>query len=472
MAGDSKHIVVVGAGITGLAAAWELTRTGPGIEVTVCDGAPRPGGVLQSEKIGEYLVEHSADMFSCEPEGAIELCRQLGIDGELLCTHEVQDKAFVGFGDQIAAVPKGFSLMVPALEGPIRDWPFLSAEGKQRLLDEVNIRPRASDGQDDEDFRSFAVRRFGLEAFEKLIQPLVSGIYTADPKRLSMRATLGRFLDMEREHGSLIGAMQASRGAGGDASASGARYGLFRGPAGGFGELVSALHDRLATTCCFRLETAIESVARSGDRWCVVPMATGQVPIECDGVILATPARVAGGLLGGTEFGELTSELGGIEAASSAIVTMGIARADLQLDFSGFGIIYPHVDGGQVIAISFASNKFTGRAPEGKLLLRVFIGGALQGELVDLSDEELVKIAIGQLDRSLGYEGTPEFTRVVRWKDSMPQYHLGHVAKVDRIEGLVGEVDGLELAGKSYRGVGIPACVQSGVAAAQRVMAW
>ena len=147
---------------------------------------------------------------------------------------------------------------------------------------------------------------------------------------------------------------------------------------------------------------------------------------------------------------------------------MGIDRSELPRDFDGFGIIYPHIDQGSTIAISFSSNKFSGRAPEGKLLLRFFIGGALQEELVDLRDEDLIKIALDQFEKSMGCRPSPEFQSVFRWKNTMPQYHVGHLDRVGRIETLTAGITGLELAGKSYRGVGIPACIVSGFAAAER----
>ena len=465
-----KHVVIVGAGITGLAAAWELNRLSPQSTITVLESSVRIGGVLQSQQIGEYLVETSADMFSCDPDAAIELCRMLGFEEELLCTNPTDDKAFVGLGSEIAPVPKGFSLMVPALEQPIRDWPLLSDAGKERLLAEVDIQPRDGDEHADEDFHSFAIRRFGVEAFEKLIQPLVSGIYTADPKKLSMKATLKRFLDMEREHGSLITAMAASRAQSQDRAASGARYGLFRAPRFGFSQLVEKIADALGDQIEIRTQHPVQKISRSGsgDGWQVTTAGTSD-PLDCDAVIVTTPAAISADVLEDADFGGLTDELRQIESASCAIVTMGIAQADLDQDFAGFGIIYPHIDGGKIIAVSFASNKFDGRAPAGKLLLRFFIGGALQSDLVNLDDDSLVQIALQQLDRSLGYRGQPDFTRVIRWKNAMPQYHLGHVERVERIENLVQGLAGFELAGKSYRGVGIPACIASGKQAANRI---
>ena len=274
---------------------------------------------------------------------------------------------------------------------------------------------------------------------------------------------MSRFVEMEKEHGSLMAAVNA-KASESDAKASGARYNLFRTPADGFGSLVSTLVESLDGV---QIKTGVNvrEVNQIDGSWNVVH---DDATLGSDALIIATPADSAAGLL--STFSELRNVLSGIVSTSCAIVAMGIDRSELPEDFEGFGIIYPHIDGGSTIAISFSSNKFSGRAPDGKLLLRFFIGGALQEELVDLPDEELVRIALDQFESSLGCRPSPEFQSVFRWKKTMPQYHVGHLDRVDRIEAMVAEISGLELAGKSYRGVGIPACIASGFAAAERIL--
>ena len=394
---ELKTLSIVGAGITGLAAAWKIRQLSPETQITILDSAAKVGGVLQTERIDDYIVETSADMFTCQPPTALELCRSLGIEDQLLTTAEPEHKAYVGLKDQVVPVPAGFSLMVPSREDSICDWPLLSETGKQRLLDEVNVVARDYQQEDsDEDFASFAVRRFGQEAFDVLIQPLVSGIYSADPKKLSMNATMARFVEMEKEHGSLIAAVGA-KASSSDSKASGARYNLFRTPGDGFGSLVSTLVDSLVGVE-FKTGAEVREVRQTDDsKWNV---ELEDMVLPGDGVIIATPADCAAKLL--SKFSDLSSELSGIVSTSCAIVAMGIDRRELPEDFDGFGIIYPHVDNGSTIAISFSSNKFSGRAPDGKLLLRFFIGGALQDHLVDLPDEDLTRIALDQFEMSLG----------------------------------------------------------------------
>jgi oxygen-dependent protoporphyrinogen oxidase len=459
-----ESITIVGAGVTGLAAAWKVQQLSPDTRITILESSNKVGGVLQTERIKDYLVETAADMFTSQPSTALELCREIGIDDQLLTTSEPKHKAYVGLKDQVVPVPQGFSLMVPSQEESIRQWPLLSESGKQRLLDEVNVAKRDYESEAiDEDFASFAVRRFGQEAFDVLIQPLVSGIYSADPKKLSMNATMQRFVEMEKEHGSLMRAV-GKKSASSDSKASGARYNLFRTPREGFGGLISALVDRLAGVE-IRTESNVREVSHSGSsKWTIQLDGSS---IESDALIIAAPAKSAASML--PSFGSLQTELAGIESTSCAIVAMGIDRSELPEDFKGFGVIYPHIDGGSTIAISFASNKFAGRAPEGKLLLRFFIGGAMQESLVDLPDEKLVELALRQFEASFGCRPQREFEKVYRWKKTMPQYHVGHLDRVDRIESLAAKISGLELAGKSYRGVGIPACILSGFEAAERL---
>lgn len=461
---QTESAVIVGAGVTGLAAAWKLKQLSPEKEITILESSDRIGGVLQTQQIDGYLVETAADMFVTQPAAALELCRELGLEDQLLTTAEPKHKAWVGMKDQVVPVPEGFSLMVPSQEASIRSWPLLSESGKERLLDEVSVvaRDYSSDATD-EDFASFAIRRFGQEAFDVLIQPLVSGIYSADPKKLSMNATMSRFVEMEKEHGSLIAAVNA-KAADSDSKASGARYNLFRTPRLGFGSLIEALSDALEDV---EVKTGahVQDVNRSSKgKWQVV---LENATVEADSVIITVPAKPAASMLSG--FSTLSSELSGIESTSCAVVAMGIDRSELPRDFEGFGIIYPHVDQGSTIAISFSSNKFEDRAPKGKLLLRFFIGGALQEHLVDLPEDDLYKIALEQFEVSLGCRPTPEFQTVFRWKKAMPQYHVGHLDRVKLIESLIAELPGLELAGKSYRGVGIPACIASGIEAASKV---
>lgn len=461
----THSIAVIGGGISGLAAAWYLTRQRPQVHVTLYDSSQKFGGVLQTDRVDDFLVEQAADMFVTQPDDALQLCRELGIENDLISTQPVQDRAFIGMGTDLFPVPEGLSMMVPTMSQPILDTKLLTEDGKRRFLAETDVPARQSAGnEDDESLKSFAVRRFGLEAYEKIIQPMVSGIYTADPEKLSMQATMKRFIDMERTTGSLI---KATANSDSDRSARGARYNMFRAPKLGIGRLVKTLVDQLnaASNVTLIRSSTVTSISPKDRRWSV---RANNDQAMFDGIICAGSAYRASKLLGNVD-PELAQTLREIETASSAIVALGIQRNQLTRPFNGFGIIYPHIDGGQVIAISFSSNKFAGRCSTDQLLIRVFMGGALQSELVDLDDESLFKIAIDQLDKSLGFTATPSFKKVYRWSNTMPQYHLGHVDRVRHVQSRVDTLPHFALAGNSYHGVGIPACVASGKKAAQAI---
>ena len=459
----SASFAIIGGGISGLSAVWYLKKLRPEALVTIFESGEQTGGVLQTVREGDFLIEQAADMFVARPSFALELCRELGIEDELLTTKPVEERAFIGLGDEIHPVPQGLSMMVPTLEQPILETKLLTDAGKQRFLSEDKIAP--ANNVDDESLKSFAVRRFGVEAYEKIIQPMVSGIYTADPEKLSMRATMKRFVDMEREHGSLIAATALSTE---DRAARGARYDLFRAPTGGISQLIKSLTDALTQfpNTTISLNSSVSSITQSDERWTIEVDGPKQ---SFDGLIVATGAEAASRMLAKVDT-QLSGALGEIETASSAIVAIGINQNQLKKPFDGFGIIYPHIDNGQVIAISFSSNKFAGRCDDDQLLIRTFIGGAMQSELVDLDDEALFEIALAQLDKSVGLDGQPIFKRVFRWRNCMPQYHLGHVERVKQIEVLASAYANFALAGNSYHGVGIPACVESGKNAAEKVL--
>ena len=458
----------MGGGIAGLATVLELERGAPDAQVTLLDANNRLGGVLASEQYAGFTIETSADMFTVEPSAALELVQRLGREDQLLTTTPTKDRAYVATAAGIEPLPRGFSLMLPADVDAVLASPILSAAGKQRFLQEQQLPPR--DCSVDQSLESFAVGRFGREVFERLIQPLAGGIYTADPKTLSMRATMQRFIEMEQQFGSLIAAGKAkAKKESAAAEASGARYGLFRAPKGGMGCFIDWMVDAVERAD-LRTSQAVTSIEKNAAGWRVT---TADEVIDADAVVLATGAAVAGRLLGDLD-STLTESLESITAASSAIAVLALDQDQFQSSlgkgFGGYGIICPHVLGRQAIACSFSSNKFSNRAPDGKVIVRCFIGGALQADLVDRSDADLLAIAMTELRQWLGLKGEAEWSKVYRWRNCMPQYTLGHLDRVSQIEQCVGQQVGLELAGNSYRGVGVPACIESGTQAARRLL--
>ena len=464
--GRPRRVAIIGGGISGLAAAHRVTELDAATEVTLFETSSCVGGILQTDRRDGWLIERSADMFTTREPWAVDLCRRIGIADELIETDARFRRAFVVRQGRLIPVPEGFTLMSPAKVWPIVKTPLLSPLGKLRLAWEY-FTPARRDGAD-ESLESFVVRRFGREAFDRLIQPLIGGIYTADPAKLSMAATLPQFLEMESQHGSLIrGMRRKGPGARGqEPGASGARYGLFVAPREGMQRLVDAVAARLPAGCV-RLNSPVERIER-GEPWRL--FVRGQVTPELfDEMILAAPGAVSSRLLKMVD-GELASLIERIPHAGCSVAVLGVQRNQIKHPLDGFGFVVPAVEKRRIIAGSMASVKFPGRAPEGKVLLRVFVGGALQPELGELPEDEIRQLVQEELRELIGLSGEPEFCEVVRWLGMMPQYHVGHLDLVARIEARAAAIPHFALAGNAFRGVGIPFCIHSGEQAAERVM--
>jgi oxygen-dependent protoporphyrinogen oxidase len=461
--------VVVGGGITGLAAAHRLWEIDPALEVTLLEASDRVGGVIRTVTRDGFLIEQSADNFITAVPWAVDLCRRIGLADELIETQRAERGAMVVHRGQLLRVPAGFMLLSPARIWPLVTTPILSPWGKLRLLAEYFVPRRKS--TDDESLASFARRRLGREVFERIVQPLVGGIYTADPEKLSLQATMPRFVEMERRYGSLIRAARAEAGDEGNAThESGARYGLFVTPRAGLTSLVEAIAARLPDGAV-RLDSPVERIAREDEGAWVVRTAPTSGPgteIYANAVIVAVGAPQAAGMLCELDR-ELAGELARIEYAGTSIVSLAYRREQIAHRLDAFGFVVPAAERRSILAGSFASIKFASRAPEGMVLVRVFIGGACQAGLADLGDDDLRRIAVDELGALLGVKGDPQFALVARWPRSMPQYHVGHSQLVAAIERRAARWPGLALAGNAYHGVGIGHCIHSGERAAEQI---
>ena len=469
-----KRVVIIGGGVSGLAAAHRLLelsheRCTP-ISVDVLEGSSRFGGIVKTSIREDFLLEHGPDAFISEKAAALNLTRRLGIEPRLLQTNPQHRRSFIVRHGRLLPVPEGFHLLAPS-----RFWPFaksgiLSWRGKARMALDL-ILPRSVNGtsnSDDETLAHFVTRRFGREALERVGQPMVSGIYTADPESLSLQATVPRFLEMERKHRSVIRALRRGQ----SAEASGARYSLFLSYDNGMQVLTDALEQKL-TGAEIRLHkntpvTLVRQTRKADSlEWAVT--ARDQHSFVADAICLALPAYASAELLRPLNE-DLAAELNSIEYASSVTINFGFKRMDVGHPLDGFGFVVPFVERRSIMACTFSSVKFAGRAPNDQVLLRVFMGGALQPEMCELPDEELISRALTDLRELLDVKGEPTLVELAKWKRSMPQYHLGHLAKVARINRAVASLPGLTLAGNAFTGLGIPDCISSGEAAAEQIL--
>ena len=465
-----RRVVVIGGGIAGLAAAHRVTelateRRDP-LELLVLEARPRLGGTIATEHAGGFLVEGGPDSFLSEKPWALALCRRLGIEDRLVRTDVRFRRTFVLFRGQLHPLPDGFQLLAPTRLIPFVASRLFSWPGKLRMALDL-VLPRG--GGDDESLGAFVRRRFGAEALERVAQPLVAGIYTADPDTLSLAATMPRFLELEhRERSVTLALWRAMRRApGSGAGSSGARWSLFVTLRDGMEDLIRVLADRLPSGA-LRAKERVVGLERHRERW-RIGLEHGE-HLDADAVIVAVEAHQAARILRCVD-PALSQLLREIPYASSATVSLGYRRADVPHPLDGFGFVVPRVEGRAALACTFSSVKYPGRAPEGHVLLRVFLGGALDAGVLDGDDAALEAIARGEVGLALGVNAAPVLSRVSRHPLSMPQYVVGHLARVEAIEHRVAAHAGLALAGAAYRGVGIADSIRSGEAAADGVMA-
>jgi len=480
------RVAIIGGGISGMAAALrlsELAGNSPtrAIEIQLFESFPQLGGLVASERIGDYLIERGADSFITNKPGGVALCRKLGLEFELIGTDHKNRRSLILARGKPIETPEGLNLIAPGSAWSILQTPILSWRGKLRVLCEPLVPRRSESG--DESLASFTRRRLGQEMLDRIVQPMVGGIYTADPEKLSLQATLPRFLDMERKYGSLFEAMQAGDESlgGGDKTTSGARYSLFVSLRQGMSQLLGALEARVRAVaqvhCGARVQEIVFSRGSASEQ---SPPPRGEVAwTDANGeprrtsfsaVILATPAHQMSHLLR-TSIPEAAAELAQIEYASSAIVVTGHDQRGIDHPLNAFGLVIPAIEKRRILSVSFLNRKFPDRAPPGKVVLRTFMGGALQPEMMDLTDGQLVETALSELRSIFGVRSDPDLAVVARYPLAMPQYHVGHLDRVARIAGTLASTPWVELAGNTLGGVGLPDSILSGEKAAERIWA-
>ncbi len=464
---NRKRVAVIGGGISGLAAAHQLRKISPEFDVKLLESGSRLGGVIKTTEKDGFLIEGAADNFITTSPTAIELCNDLGLGDELIRTNPNGQGAMVLSRGRLEPIPAGFMVMAPSRIWPLLATRILTPKGKLRSGCEVFI-PRKR-GIDDESLQSFVCRRFGTEMFERLVQPLVGGIYTADPARLSVAATLPRFMEMERQHGSLIRGMLSGRWKQKQPAETrgGARYSQFMTLRGGMSRLIEALGKSLPSHS-IQFDSTARELRHESDGWRIRLDDGSQ--LGADAVIVAAPASHASRMLRGVD-DVMTAELGQIKYTSCAVVSLAFRRDQIHHPVESFGFVVPHIENRLILSCSFSSEKYEGRAPEGTVLMRVFIGGATQSGLLRLSDVELMELAHWELARLLDIQGEPMLQHITRQRQAMPQYHVGHKQRIATINQRLEPHPTLALAGSSLSGVGVPSCIESGQKAAQRVTA-
>lgn len=461
-------VAIVGAGISGLSAAYRLLRSAAEtrleLDCRVFEGSGRTGGVLRTERVGDRVVEHGPDSWLAAKPDVMELVAELGLTEQLISTNESNRRSLIANSGKLHPLPEGFVMLAPSRMIPFALSSLFSVSGKIRMALDM-VTPAKTDDAD-ETVESFVLRRFGREALEKIVQPMVGGIYVGDVSKLSARATLLQFVEMERRHGSVIKGLMARKDNAHERTASGARYSMFVTLKDGVSTLTNALEAAIGLD---RIEknAEVQFVRReTTGRWNV---GTANGSQEFDAVIFATPAGATAQIVGAANE-SLASKLSQIESASAAVINLLFKRADISRGLNGFGFVVPVSENRTILAASVISNKFKGRASDDCVAVRAFVGGVLQPEKLKLSDADLIKLVRADLEYYLGVKSQPLKELVTRFPASMPQYNLGHAARVQEIMSDVRNMPGIYLAGNSYSGVGIPDCISSGNRAAAAVI--
>jgi oxygen-dependent protoporphyrinogen oxidase len=477
-------LIIIGGGIAGLSAAYYALKNTPEARITLLEASDRWGGKITTDRLsfddGIFIIEGGPDTFLATKPWAVSLCKELGLADRLHGTNPKHKNTYVLHKDRLQPLPDGLAMMIPTnipsiLKSQLVSWPGKVRMGLDFLLPSQN-------GHYDESLGHFISRRLGREAYENLIEPLMSGIYAGDGDQLSLRSTFPYLHDLEHKYGSLargalimrqqmasgVGSLPTSRRRGESSDSVPGSRSAFLTPTTGLAEIVEALVETLtgsgADLC---LNTPVQMLERSsGDTWNVA-LENGEM-LNADGVIIAAPAYAAGKIASKLD-PELATVLESIPYASTATVTLAYRQSDLSRPLDGYGYVIPRREERRALACTWTSTKFPHRAPDGYALIRVFVGRAGQESDIPWNEAGLLDVAKEELELTLGITTEPLVSRIFIWENAMPQYNLGHPEKLAQINAALENHPRLALVGNGYRGIGIPDCIHSGELAVERI---
>lgn len=481
-----KHIIIIGGGVAGLGAAYKIKRAaeaGNDVSFTLVEKDSRVGGKIGSEFVPDewggkegdrFIVDGGPDCFLTAKPAVHRIAKLIGFFDDELPTDDARKKTLILSRGKLHEMPDGVMMFAPTKFVPFATTGLFSWPGKIRMgMDLFVPKKKVVEGElNDETLEHFIVRRMGRECLDRLAEPLVGGVHASDPVQMSLAATFPNLLDMEQKHGSMLKGFLAQRKLVEEQKRKhppqpGAKPRTFFTS---FTGSMQELPDRMAQAAgmdSIRTGTGVNAIARDGGRW-TVTLSDGET-LTGDAVIVATESWAAEPLVRSVDAG-IADALANIPSSSSATVSLGFKEDEIGINMDAFGVLCPLVEGRALMAATYSSTKWPGRAPKGKVLMRGFVGGPHNQAIMENSDEELVEIVLAEMRDILGVKGQPIFSRVWRWHLGMPQYTLGHLDRVATIEDRATKIEGLALAGGSYRGVGIPNCIESGERAVSKVL--
>ena len=458
-------VAIVGGGISGLSLAYFLERKAAALDrqlaINLFESSSRLGGKIRTVKTNDLTLELGAESFLSRKSAAIELCRAVGIDGEggLRGTRPENRKSFVWHSGRLHQLPAGLSGFVPVQLSSLFSSSLLGFGGKLRVLGDYFVPPRRS--TDDESIGNFITRRLGKAAYQRLVEPLLCGIYAGDGWQLSLSATYPELRQLERAHGSLIRGLRWRQR--NQDPIEGESWTPFVTLAKGVSQLIEAVNCQLTQTS-IHLNCAVVDLRQDNKHWQIVtadPISVSNSNLatdQYDAVILACPAFRASTIVKSIS-PDLSAILDRIPHVSTITVNLWLRSATDQLPLDGYGFVIPSEEQQGITAITWTSSKHFDRAPDQTTLLRVYLGRAGAEADCDMSDDEVMAIVYQELKRTMGIKRVPDGFLIQRWPQGSPQYTLGHVDRLDQINAQLSGLPGLYLGGASYRGVGIPDCI-------------
>ncbi|MDQ2645424.1 MAG: protoporphyrinogen oxidase [Myxococcota bacterium] len=466
-------VAVVGGGISGLSAAFALVGQAPELALSLIEGSPRLGGCVRTERGDGFVIEAGPDSFLRTKPDAAALCAELGMKSELIEVLPGAHAAYLVRHGALERLPAGMVLSAPTRLGPLLDTPLLSFPGKLRALGDLLI-PAKKSGED-ESIESFLTRRFGAEVAKTIGAPLLGGIYAGDIGELSLHATFPQLSLFEsRSRSVILGMLGAALQRGGDAhpslisllkswirTRSVAAPSPFLSLRDGLESMVDRLVERIGRAR-IRVDHSLIALERDGGRFV---LRTSRGTLSARAVVLTLPAPVAAAVV---PEGRLSRELAAIRYASTATAAFAFSKSELGRELDGSGFLVPPGEG-KILAATWVTSKWPGRAPEGSILVRAYVG---PGRDLDLPDSDLVELARSELERLSGPFGAPLFSRLYRHRGIRPQPGIGHRERLERLDTELAQLPGLFLAGAGYDGVGIPDCIRQAKSAARAALSF
>ena len=467
-----KRVLIIGGGITGLTLAYRLQekffRSKENAEIILVESTPRIGGIIETEQKDGFIFEKGPDSFFNSKPNVLSLCEDLQIENRIIGTNPDYRRSFILQGDNLIPVPKGFYLMSPIAIGPFLASPLISIFGKIRMMFDL-VLPRRNKLAD-ESLYDFVVRRFGYEAFEKIAQPMIGGIYSADPKELSLKATMPQFLELEEKYRSVILGLRQTMIRKDDSSdvssnTSGARYGLFASFDRGMEVLTDSIKDKFRSID-LRLKSEVTSIKKNQEGWAIE--INGNEILNVNTVCLTAINPKISQLIQNIS-PKFSSFFDVLDFGSLVTINFVFKKEQIKHSLDGMGFVVPDIENRNILACSFSSVKFPNRSPEDDLLLRVFVKESELNNFSEKNDNLMIERVMKELRMILKIHGEPKHTDVNFYVKSTPQYKVGHLERIESLEESIRVLPGLFFAGKGYRGVGISDCVVSADLTSQKV---